>query len=140
MIIQIIGLPNNEIESLANYLSKKYSIPYIDISYFNKQNKTEAIRKYSEFILNNQNFIITGSMYEVIYSSFYKRDYLIWLDKDDKEKLNTFQKMNAFNMIYKEYEICKSNKIIIDSKLNLREQEKLLSSIIEKKDYEKIQR
>ncbi|AUB31519.1 hypothetical protein [Spiroplasma floricola] len=139
LIIQIIGLYEKDNRNLAKYLSKKYSMIFLDISYFTNNNKKEMIDKYSSFILNNKDFIITGSMSELIYSSFYNRDYLIWLDKKDEEKINNNIKIHKFNSLYKEFVMAKSFKIIIDSNLNLKDQEKIFLSIMEKNNYDYIQ-
>ncbi|WP_338984243.1 hypothetical protein [Spiroplasma endosymbiont of Diplazon laetatorius] len=139
MIIQVIGLDEKGIKNFSNYLSKKYTLPLVDISYFLSDNKQAIIDKYSDFIFNNSDFIIVGSMSNIIYSSFYKRDYLVWIYKQDETKIDNNDKRNKFNSVFKEYEIANGNKIIINSDLRLIDQEKMFLNILEKKDYEYIQ-
>ncbi|QHX36635.1 hypothetical protein [Spiroplasma sp. BIUS-1] len=139
LIIQIIGLYEQDQINFANYLSKKYGINLFFANQFTEKDLQETIDKYSSFILKNKTFIIVGSIFNFIKAGFYKRDYLIWLDKKDENKINNKNKMNKFNEVFREYEISNSKKIIIDSNLNLRDQEKIFLNIMEKKDYEYIQ-
>ncbi|AUM62630.1 hypothetical protein [Spiroplasma monobiae] len=140
MIIQIIGSNDIDNENLGKYLAKKYGFEIYGIDFFIKETKEEVISNYLDFVFKDNDCIVVGMMSNLINSSFYKRRYLIWLDKNDENKINNKDKMNYYNEIFKEYKICKSNKIIIKADINLRDQEQLLLNIMEKKDYEYIQR
>ncbi|ASP28160.1 hypothetical protein SCORR_v1c03860 [Spiroplasma corruscae] len=171
MIIQVIGQPFSGKTSLAKYISKKLNIKYFcaeDMYYNDYQKVTDD---YADLILNNNDFIIDGSISWFYKSAFFKRDILIWVETDDNERIerinnlemkidwlkkidynkyykyndeyfelsrNYQEKQKLLNLLFMEFEIADSKKIIIDGAISNKEQFKIIIDLIlekKKKNY-----